>query len=72
MVLGHTSSKTSRHALLCVNARTFSLQAQVKDVFLGYGSIIAFLIAVHVVAFLFWIYMVVRSDKRPAKKVATD
>ncbi len=39
---------------------------------MGYGSVIAFLIAVHVVAFLFWIYMVVRSDKRQTKKVATD
>jgi hypothetical protein len=49
------------------------LAAQVgeNDPFLGYGSIITFLIAVHVVAFLFWLFMLARGS-RPAKKVATD
>ena len=48
------------------------MQATDKDVFLGYGSIVAFLIAVHVVAFLVWIYLLARNDNRPGKKVATD
>lgn len=47
------------------------MQVGDKDVFLGYGSIVGFLIAVHVVAFLFWLYMLARGA-RPAKKVATD
>ena len=48
------------------------MQATDKDVFLGYGSIVAFLIAVHVVAFLVWIYLLARNDNRPVKKIATD
>ena len=48
------------------------MQGTEKDVFLGYGSIVAFLIAVHVVAVLVWICLLARSDNRPAKKVATD
>lgn len=48
------------------------MQVTEKDVFLGYGSIVAFLIAVHVVAVLVWIYLLARNDSRPAKKVATD
>ncbi|EIE19678.1 hypothetical protein COCSUDRAFT_58417 [Coccomyxa subellipsoidea C-169] len=43
-----------------------------KDVFLGYGNIVGFLIAVHVVAFLFWLYMLARGGNRPSRKVATD
>ncbi|CAL8471334.1 g10876 [Coccomyxa elongata] len=32
-----------------------------KDIFLGYGNIVGFLIAVHVVAFLFWLYLLARA-----------
>ena len=44
-----------------------------KDLFLGYGSIVGFLIAAHVAALLVWIFLLARSgDRRPAKKIATD
>lgn len=48
------------------------VQGADKDVFLGYGNIVGFLIAVHVVAFLFWLYMLARGGNRPSRKVATD
>ena len=58
---------------MCVNVmHVYRVQTHEKDAFLGYGSIIAFLIAAHVVAFLFWIYMLARNDNRPVRKVATD
>ena len=44
-----------------------------KDLFLGYGSIVGFLIAAHVAALLVWIFLLARGgDRRPAKKIATD
>lgn len=44
-----------------------------KDIFLGYGSIVGLLIAVHVVALVVWIFLLARGgDRRPIKKVATD
>jgi hypothetical protein len=44
-----------------------------KDPFLGYGSIVGFLIAAHVAALLVWIFLLARGgDRRPAKKIATD
>ncbi|BDA46720.1 hypothetical protein COCOBI_09-1730 [Coccomyxa sp. Obi] len=68
------------HLLLGIEAtylHLWSLMAPVpsgteKDIFLGYGNIVGFLIAVHVVAFLFWLYLLARGGTRPLKKVATD
>ena len=50
----------------------FHAQGTDKDIFLGYGNIVGFLIAVHVVAFLFWLFLLARGGNRPLRKVATD
>ncbi len=59
------------------NARTvcalFEQGGGSKDIFLGYGSVVGFLIAAHVVALLVWIFLLARGgDRRPSQKVATD
>lgn len=37
------------------------------DIFMGYGYLVAILVGMHVVAFLFWIYMVSKPSRASKK-----